>query len=268
MFDLQGLAELIKLMIGSGFLFSRSEHAVVEIITIIGVDICDPDRSRPAQCRQEGLGGSRCLVRLGLDEESDNKEEITTCGFVRHLRQVFNINVQQPRFLAFERIVLAPDLGFSWQSRDLRVYEPPGDYQKIVQKHPELLAQGDDHGFLRRRQSVLQQVCHVRSPVTYRIASLQAADGVFRDTQFQRKGRCRPRRGLNVGPTGWGGRRISVQSDVHDAWLRSPSIRSRIASRTTKGVRRFASRQSFCTRHQDNELYAQCINLQGDFAAL
>ena len=130
MLDAQGLAELVELMVTAGLTVSGSEQAIREFLAVVGQQVADLDRAGPVQGGQKGLGGRGRLVRLDLDEHPaggaiHGDEEVTAPGFIRQLRQVFDVTMQVTRFVGLERRVGGFCLGLARHSGQAMALEQP-----------------------------------------------------------------------------------------------------------------------------------------------
>ena len=122
----QLLAQLVKLMVASGFALSAGKQAVRELFAVAGQQLGDSDRAGLVQCLQKSLGTGPCLVGLELHEHStrgpvDCHEQVAPLALVLHLRQLLHVHVHKAWLVALERLE-----GLLWRCRfqDIEVANP------------------------------------------------------------------------------------------------------------------------------------------------
>jgi hypothetical protein len=105
-FNAQGLAQLVKLKVARGLALKAGKQPVSELLAVVGQDFLHLDLTSLVQGVQKRASGSGRLVALDLNEHPARSavighEQITPAGLVGHLRQVFDIDVDEPRLVAF-----------------------------------------------------------------------------------------------------------------------------------------------------------------------
>ena len=260
MFDAQGQAQLVELVLPRRLAIPGAEQAVGELLAVVGQDLADPDRTGLVQSVQEGLGRRRRLV--GLDGQVnpaagpvDGHEQVASGGLVPHLGQVLHIHVQVARLVGLEglgrplrrfglgtgRDAMALQAAVQGGAGQVGVDELLGHGQQVIQRQPQGLAYRPHHGFLGGSQRGLQAMGRMGA-VFHRVPMLPAGDGLHCDTQLPGQDRHGLVAGLDHGPCLRGRGGVLVQSYLH----RSSSNRT---SRASNIPHRFITRESSGTEH-------------------
>ena len=153
-------------------------------------------------------------------------EEIAPGGLIRHLRQVFHVEMQEAGLISLECPVrlcgrlgsqgieiadpMAAQTAVQARARHIRVEEFTTNGQKIVQRQQQHPAQFDRHGFLRRGQRRRQLMSGVRA-VLKAGPPPPAVNGVERHPVASRQHRSRLLAGRDLGPDRRGRCRVLVQ---------------------------------------------------------
>ena len=100
MFNVQGLAELINLMVVRGLTFTAGKLPVGELLAVVVQYFLDLDWASLVQGFQKRASGSGLLVALDLNEypargSVNGHKQIAPAGLVRHLGQLFDIDVDE-----------------------------------------------------------------------------------------------------------------------------------------------------------------------------
>ena len=108
--NVQGLTQLIKLMVARGLTRATGKQPVGELLAIVGQNFLHLDWASLVQGDEKRASGSGSLVALDLNEHPargavNGYKQIAPAGLVGHLRQVFDIDVDEPRLVAFEGFV-------------------------------------------------------------------------------------------------------------------------------------------------------------------
>ena len=106
----QLLAQLVELMVATGFALPAGKQSVCELLAVVGQQLVDPDRAGLVKCFEKGPGTGRCLVGLELHEHPargpvDGHEQVAPLRFVLHLGQVLHVHVHVAWLVAFEGLV-------------------------------------------------------------------------------------------------------------------------------------------------------------------
>lgn len=104
MLKVKGLVELVERMLTTSMTVSGSEQSIRGFLAVVG----NADRTGLVQRLKESPGRRGALVGLDLDEDPtggaiNGDEEVTTRGFIRHLRLVFDVLMPVTRFVSLER---------------------------------------------------------------------------------------------------------------------------------------------------------------------
>lgn len=110
MFNVQGLAQLIKLMVARGLALSAGKQSIGEPLAVVGQNFLYLDRSSLVQGAQKRASGSSRLVALDLNEHPargtvNGYKQIAFAVLVGHLGHLFDIDVNEPRLVAFEGLL-------------------------------------------------------------------------------------------------------------------------------------------------------------------
>ncbi len=97
MFNVQGLAQLIKLMVARGLALTAGKQPVGELLAVISQNFLHFDRTSIIQGVQKRASGSGPVVALYLNEHPargtvNSHEQIAPAVFVGNLGQVFDID--------------------------------------------------------------------------------------------------------------------------------------------------------------------------------
>ena len=108
--NVQGLTQLIKLMVARGLMRATGKQPVGELLAIVGQNFLHLDRASLVQGVEKRASASASLVALDLNEHPargavSGHKQIAPAGLVGHLRQVFDIDVDEARLVAFEGFV-------------------------------------------------------------------------------------------------------------------------------------------------------------------
>ncbi len=276
MFNVQGLAQLIKLMGARGLALTAGKQPVSELLAVVGQDFLHLDRTSLVQGVQKRACGSGRLVALDLNEHPargavNGHEQIAPAGLVGHLGQVFDIDVDEPRLVAFEGFVgllgffglegvevanaVAAKTPIKARACGLRAKKLAGDGQQVVQGQKQRLSQFDHDLFLRKCECRLQPVGGMRG-ILKAFSALPFVDGAFTHAVAQRQSGTTVRAGCHLRSNGWRGACVFVQGNHHDkapGWTavvtQRLSINCRMTSLAMNNGYRFESMQSSGMRH-------------------
>jgi len=257
MLNAQSRAQLIKLMVARGLSLTACKQPVSELLAVVGQDFLHSDRAGLVQGVQERASGGRCLVTLDLHKHParspvNGHKQVAPAGFIGHLGQVFDIDVDEPRLVAFEGFVwlsgffglervevanaVAAQAAIQPRAGGLVTNEFTSDRQQVIQGQQQHLAQFHDDGLLRLCQRRLKPVRCVRGigkdfpvlPLARRILADRIARSQLGHRIWARRHLC---------PDGWGGACVLVQSNHHDKapgwsveWVPRLSISCRMTS--------------------------------------
>ena len=175
-------AEQVELVLSCGAALAQAEQSVGEGLAIVGQNPGDLHRGGTFEIAQEPPRVGRSLRRIDADEDPpcgavDGHEELAPPLLVRHLRQVFHVDMQVAGLVGLEGAVrrlrlfrlqrpqvaqaMAPQAAVEAGPRDLRVEELAHHGQQVVERQQKRLAQRHRNGLLRRRQRRLQPVRRV-----------------------------------------------------------------------------------------------------------
>ena len=163
-FDTHGGADFIEGVLATGLPVLCCE-AVGELRTVVSQQFDDPDRRGQLEPAQEVDAAFVCHVTVDMQEHPtrgavDGNEQIAARGFVWHLRQVFDVDVNKAGFVVLEGLLgrdrfslgLGNDVfqaghAFAFeQTRNARAGDVgidvlPGNVQQVVERQIEGLAQ-------------------------------------------------------------------------------------------------------------------------------
>lgn len=110
MFNVQGLAQLIKLMVARSMALTTGKQPDGELLAIVSQDFLHLDWASLMHGVQKRASGSGRLVALDLNEHPargtvNGHERIAPVCFVGHMGQVLDIDVNKHRRVAFEGFV-------------------------------------------------------------------------------------------------------------------------------------------------------------------
>jgi len=147
-------AQFFKLMVTRGLALTACKQPVDELLAVVGQDFLHLDRARLVQGVQERASGSGRLVALDLNKHPargaiNSDKQIAPAGLIGHLGQVFDIDVDEARLVAFEGFVglrrlfglecvevahaVAAKTPVKTRARRLRTKELSGNGQQVVQ---------------------------------------------------------------------------------------------------------------------------------------
>ena len=236
MFNVQGLAQLIKLMVARGLALTTGKQPVGELLAVVGQDFLHLDWASLVQSVQKRASGSGRLVTLDLNKHParsavNGHKQIAPAGFVGHLGQVFDIDVDEPRLVAFEGFVgqrgffglegvevanaVAAKTPIKARACGLRAKKLAGDGQQVVQGQKQRLSQFDHDLFLCGCERGLQPLRGV-GRVMKAVSALPFVDGAFTHAVTQRQGCSSLRAGRHLRADGGRGACVFVQGDHHD----------------------------------------------------
>jgi hypothetical protein len=277
--DAKLVAELVELVARGRCPCPGSEEPVGELFSIVGQYLGDPDRAGTVQIAQEpagicgGLGGQDAHEHPPC-RPVDGHEQIAPRRLVRHLGQVFQVDIQEAGLVCLECLArlsgglgkqrpeiahaVPPQAPIQARPLDVRVQKFTANRQKVVERQQQNAAQLDNHGLLGRRQGRLQSVRGGRQ-VLNAVAPLPLARRVFAHPIAQRQNRCSlvaPRKPLTDAGCR---RRVLVQLNHHAvctplASARNPAIRSRSTDIAMNNGRRRASMQCAGMEHLVREV--------------
>ena len=110
-FNAEGRAERVELMLSRCSALAQTEKAVGELLAIIGQNSADTDRTRTFEVTQKAPGIGGCLVAIDGNEDPaggpvDRHKEISSRRLIGHARQVFYVNVDVSGFVDLDTTVL------------------------------------------------------------------------------------------------------------------------------------------------------------------
>jgi len=234
-FNAQGLAQLIKLVLTRGLALSARKESVRELLAVVGQQLLNPERAGLVQGAEKGLRAGRRLVLLDRHEHPalgpvNGHEQVAPLRLVGHLRQVFHVHVQVARLIALEALVrltgrarlerievaqsMAAQAAIQSGAGGLGTDELSRDGQQIVQWEQQRAAQLHDHALLGGCEGGLQAVRRVRA-VQEAGALLPFVDGGLSDAKALGKAGGTVGAGGNLGTDGRRGARILVQGNHH-----------------------------------------------------
>lgn len=153
-FNAQGLAQLVKLMVTRGLALTACKQPVGELLAVVGQNFLHLDRTSLVQGIEKRVGRRCRLVALNLHKHPacgaiNSDKQIAPAGLIGHLGQVFDIDVDEARLVAFEGFVglrrlfglecvevahaVAAKTPVKTRARRLRTKELSGNGQQVVQ---------------------------------------------------------------------------------------------------------------------------------------
>ena len=275
-FNVQGLAQLIKLMVARGLALTAGKQPVSELLAVVGQNFLHLDRARLVQ-GIEKRSGCRCrLVALDLHKHPacgavDGHKQIAPAGLVGHLGQVFDIDVDEPRLIAFEGFMrlsglfgpervevanaVATQATVQTRACGLGAKKLAGDGQQIIQGQQQRLSEFDHDLFLRRCERGLKLVRGV-GRVMKAVSTLPLVNSAFTHAEAQRQSGSSLRAGRHLRTGGGRSTCVFVQGNHHDkapGWTAEVtqrlSINCRMTSLAMNSGYRFESMQSSGMRH-------------------
>jgi len=267
----QGLAQLVKLMVARGLALTACKQPVGELFAVVGQNFLHLDRASLVQ-GIEKRSGCRCrLMTLDLHKHPacgavDGHKQIAPAGFVGHLGQVFDIDVNKPRLVAFESFVrlsgffglerievanaVATQATIKTRACGLGAQKLAGDGQQIIQGQQQHLSEFDHDLFLRGCERGLQPLRGVRC-VMKAVPALPFVDGAFTHAVTQRQGCSSLRAGRHLRAGCGRSTCVFMQGNHHDkapGWTavvtQRLSINCRMTSLAMNRGYRFESMQS------------------------
>ena len=162
----------------AGRLFRLASEAVGELAAIVGQQFDDLHRRGRVQAAQEVGATGLALIAIDPQEDPsrgavDGDEQVAPSALVGHLRQVFDVHVDEAgrvvlegfahdrRVLVLDRAATDPmTLHTARQAgaRDRGIEELPHHHQQVIQRQPERAANLHRHGLLRGGQRAMQGV--------------------------------------------------------------------------------------------------------------
>ncbi|BAO82883.1 hypothetical protein SMCB_0655 [Serpentinimonas maccroryi] len=109
-FNAQGLAQLIKLMLTRGLPSTGGKEPVRELFAVVSQQLMNLERTGFVQGAKESLGTGCGLVALDRHVHPargavDGHEQVAPLCLIGHLRQVLHVDVQVARLVALEALV-------------------------------------------------------------------------------------------------------------------------------------------------------------------
>ena len=113
MLDVKISAKLVELMLPLGRALSQAKQPIGESLAVVGQYPSGLHRRRSRQITQEAarVGSSLCWIdahKYPACRPIDGNKEVTPPVLIGHLRQVFDVDMQIPRLICFERTVCRP----------------------------------------------------------------------------------------------------------------------------------------------------------------
>lgn len=235
MIDAQRRTQGIKLMSAGGVFGARAEQTVGEFLAVIRQDRLNLERRGLGHPVEKRADCGRGLVPLDGDEHParrpvDGHEHITARGFVRHLRQVLHIDMQEARNVGLEQLgrtggflrhrqsgmPAAPEQAIKRRAAHGRFDEFLDDGQQVIEGQAQLRAQVDHQLFLPGVQGGLQAV-HGMAAVLDRVAPAPAADRLARNVELPRQFVVAAGGFLDRRADRRRGRGVLVQGNQHEA---------------------------------------------------
>lgn len=283
--NVQCLAQLVKLMVARGLALTAGKQPVGELFAVIGQNFLHLDRASLVQGVEERSCGGGRLVALDLNEHPasgavNGHKQIAPAGLVGHLGQVFDIDVDVPRLVAFEGFVrlrglfglervevtnaVAAKTPIKARACGLGAKKFAGDGQQVVQGQKQGLAQFDHDVFLCRCERGLKPVRGVRC-VMKAVSAFPFVDGAFTHAVAQRQSCSGLGAGRHLRSDGGRGACVFVQCNHHDnapGWTavvtQRLSINWRMTSLAMNSGYRFESMQWSGMRQLDMFLKVFC----------
>lgn len=276
MFNVQGLAQLVKLVVTRGLTLTAGKQPVGELLAVVGQDFLHLDRGSLVQGVEERSCCSGRLVTLDLKKHPasgavNGQKQIAPAGLVGHLGQVFDIDMDEPRFVAFEGFVglrglfglegvevahaVATKTPIQARACGLGAKKFAGDGQQVVQGQKQGLSQFDHDLFLCRCERGLKPLRGVRRVMKV-VPAFPFVDGAFAHAEAQRQSGSSLRAGRHLRSNGGRGACVFVQGNHHDKapWWTAVvtqilSNRCLMTSLAMNSGYRLASMQSSGMRH-------------------
>jgi len=235
MLNVQSLAQLIKFMIARGLALTACKQPVGELLAVVGQYFLHPHRASLVQSVEKRACSSGRLVALDLHKHPacctvNGHKQIAPTGFVGHLGQVFDIDVNEPGLVTFERFVgrrrlfglelieiantVPAQAAVNPRSARLRAKKFASDRQQVVQGQEQHLPELNDDLFLRRRERGLQPVWGVRC-IVKTVSPLPLVNGALTNAIALSQSHGRVGAGRNLRSGGGRGACVFVQGDHH-----------------------------------------------------
>jgi len=116
-FDTVGLTLLVENVLATGLAFTAGKQAISEFLAIVGQQLGDTERASLMHFLEKSACTGGILV--GLDSHMhpaggtvNGHEQVASLGLIRHLRQVFDVNMHKAWFIDLEGLVRR--LRFLW----------------------------------------------------------------------------------------------------------------------------------------------------------
>ncbi|CAM4420544.1 hypothetical protein PARU111607_18005 [Palleronia rufa] len=244
MLDPEVGTEAVELVVARGRALAQAEQPVGELLAVVGENTCDLHRRGALQVTQEAARVGGRLRWVDADEDPSGRtvnrhEEVASPLLVRHLRQVFHVDMQIAGLIGPERLVrrlrrlwcevaelahpMSPQTAIQPGARDVRVQELANDGQQVVERQQQSLPQRYGNRLLGRGQRRLQPVRGV-AVVVNAIPLAPLPDRLFGDAVALRNHPRRLIARLHRSSDPGCRRRLLVKRDQHD---RPPSRTSR-----------------------------------------
>ena len=274
--NVQCLTQLVELVVARGLALSAGKQSVGELLAVVGQNFLHLDRASLVQSVQERASGSGRLVTLDLNKHPargavNGYKQIAPAGLVRHLGQVFDINVNEPRLVAFKGFVrrsglfglervevanaVAAKTPIKARACGLGAKKLAGDGQQIIQGQQQHLSEFDHDLFLCGCERGLQALWSVGC-VMKAVSALPFVNGAFTHAITQRQSCSSLRAGRHLRTRCGRGAGIFMQGNHHDkapGWTavatQRLSINWRMTSLAMNSGYRFESMQSSGMRH-------------------
>jgi len=183
-FNVQGLAQLIKLVQTRGLPGTGGKEPIRELFAVVRLQLTDLERTGLVQGAKEGLGTGRGLVVLYRHEHPargavDGHEQVAPLRLISHLRQVLHVHVQVARLVALEALMgltgrggfegiqvahaMAAQTAVKARAAGFGADELARDGKQVVQRQQQGASQLHDHMLLGGREGGLKMVCGVRA---------------------------------------------------------------------------------------------------------
>jgi len=206
-FNVQCLAQLAKLVVARGLALTAGKQPADELFAVVSQNFLHLDRANLVQGLQERSCGSGRLVTLDLNKHPpggavNGYKQVPPAGFIGHLGQIFDIDVDERRLVAFEGFVkfnglfgldhvevanaLATQATIKTRARGLRAKKLAGDGQQITQGQQQHLSEFDHDLFLRGCGRGLPPLRGV-GRVTKAVSAPPLVNGAFTHAITQRK---------------------------------------------------------------------------------
>ena len=110
MFNPQSQTKLVKLVVSGWLMFLATKEIICEFLATIGQYFCDLYRAGLVQGDQERFGAACAFLELNRNKNPtdcpvNRHEEIATFEFIRHLRQLFDIDMDIARLISFQCVM-------------------------------------------------------------------------------------------------------------------------------------------------------------------